>query len=381
MKPDQRPVKHVKPIPVSPRVSLAYEAKEREIQTQFLKLVEQQKQLLQEQQFISQQLLNQENKLSKEKRALFLQEQEQIAKERERLKLEQQSLSQELYMLRNKFESQRLNMFRNKEIMDAKNYPALPAPPIKKIQDPLLPPAKPHRNPFLIMSPSNVEELEEELDNSPASNIILEPSEPSTETLQNFFNDNNYYFMLNIMFKNMDLQNKNKINEIFKQTTNVSAKSTKNLSQTAYENTVENMRVIKNAGGGDCFFLAVADAINYYNTTAINVDKIIYKKYGKGNVPFTQLLLRQLVGYYILHVNTTSLNDLIDILGDRANEFNDMFRLEYEGYKKNTLQKEAITPEVFFDIINNNVDDKSRPLFIIKEIHNPKSKDGIFDYL
>jgi hypothetical protein len=113
------------------------------------------------------------------------------------------------------------------------------------------------------------------------------------------------------------------------------------------------MRVIKNAGGGNCFFLAVADAINYYNTTAINVDKIIYQKYGKGNVPFTQLLLRQLVGYYILHVNKTPFNDLIDILGDRANEFNDMFRLEYEDFEKNTLQKEAITPEVFFNIINN----------------------------
>ena len=35
----------------------------------------------------------------------------------------------------------------------------------------------------------------------------------------------------------------------------------------------------------------------------------------------------------------------------------------------------------FFDIINNNVDDKNRPLFIIKETQNLKSKDGIYEFL
>ena len=35
----------------------------------------------------------------------------------------------------------------------------------------------------------------------------------------------------------------------------------------------------------------------------------------------------------------------------------------------------------FFDLINNNVDDKNRPLFIVKELKNMKSKDGINDYL
>ena len=108
----RKPIKSIKPVtivtPVKPtslpsNVSLAYEAKEREIQKQYLNLVQQQKQLLQQQQFVSQQLLNHENKLSKEKRALFLQEQEQIAKEREKLKLQQELLSQELNMLRLKF--------------------------------------------------------------------------------------------------------------------------------------------------------------------------------------------------------------------------------------------------------------------------------------
>uniref|UniRef100_A0A6C0JFD0 OTU domain-containing protein n=1 Tax=viral metagenome TaxID=1070528 RepID=A0A6C0JFD0_9ZZZZ len=361
-----KPQKPVKPTTtttsrtlVSPSVSLEYEAREKEIQNQFLKIKQQQDALLQQQQLVAQQLLKQENKISKDKRNLFLQQQEQIAREREKLNLQQQVLSQELYMLKHKFESQRLQIGNRENINPKTRYPALP--PSKPFGNPfdnpsliMPPPRNPFDSPYLIMPPPNVEELEDEEINSGSSyNIVLETSEASTKTLQNFFNNNNYYFMLNIMFKNMDLQNKNKINEIFKQTTNVSAKSTTNLSQTAYKNTVENMHVIKNAGGGNCFFIALADAINYYNKTAINVDKIIYKNYGKGNVPFNQLLLRQLVGYYILHVNTMSFNDLIDILQDNANVYNNMFRLEYEEYKKNVLHKEDITPDIFFDIINN----------------------------
>ena len=82
-------------------------------------------------------------------------------------------------------------------------------------------------------------------------------------------------FMLNNIFQNMSVKEKNKINEIFKQLTGVVVKATKNLSKSAYDFTVNNMRVIKNDGGGDCFFIAVSDAINYYNEkTKPSIDKI-----------------------------------------------------------------------------------------------------------
>jgi len=365
-----KPNKPINPItiPLSPRVSLAYEAKEREIQKQFLNLVQQQKLLLQQQQFVSQQLLKQENKLSKEKRRLFLEEEEQIRKKREKLNLQKDALSQELFMLRMKFERQRLNMFRNKEIMDANNK-NLPFPPA-------LPPANPFGNPFdnpfgnpfdnPALPPSGPEIVEDkEITKIPKKNIVLEPSKKSTEKLQTFFENTDYYFMLNIMFQNMEAAEKEKINEIFKEATGVDAKAVKGLSKSAYDKTVINMNVIKNVGGGDCFFIAVADAINYYNanTNAI-ANKITYENNYGVKTPFTQVALRKIVSYFILLKNETPFEQLVTILEYRVKNMNDMFQIAYEDFTNNVG---PVTRDVFNDLINNIYHNKENDSFLVKK--------------
>jgi hypothetical protein len=368
-----KPTKPIKPLPiVTPikptylpsNVSLAYEAKEREIQKQYLNLVQQQKQLLQQQQFVSQQLLNQENKLSKEKRALFLQEQQQIAKEREKLKLQQELLSQELNMLRLKFESQRLKMFRNKEIMDSTNkYPY--GNPFGR---PPLPPANPYGNPFgrPPLPPTGPEILDdEEIIEKPIKKIVLETSQSSTIGLQAYFGNNNYYFMLNSIFQNMSVNEKKKINDIFKQSTGVDAKATKGLSKSAYDYTVNNMRVIKNAGGGDCFFIAVADAINYYNENANSVsDKIVYENNYGVKIPFTQLVLREIVADFISLKNEVTFEQLVTILEDNVNIMNTMFKVEYEQFINDNG---PVTSNIFFDLINNIYHDPENDSFLVKK--------------
>jgi len=334
--PPTKLAKSIKPPPLPPKLSLEFEAREKEIQKQQLKLLQQQKLLAQQQK----QLINKQKQTTNVKKGLLLQDQEQITKEREKILLQQKNLAQELSMLRDRLDSQGLKLLDNKENVNNSRYP-------------LLPPSKPSKNQFLIMQPSKVEELEDkEINNVPAYNIVLETSENSTKTLQSFFGNDKYYFMLNTMFKNMSVQTKNKINEIFKQITKVDVKSTNNLSKTAYINTVQNMRVIKNSGGGNCFFIAVADAINYYNANVKNVDKIRDNN-DEGNNIFTQVKLRKMVYNYILYKNTVPFEELVTVLEDNANIYNQLFRLQYDKYKETVLPNQELPVNVYFDIINN----------------------------
>ena len=357
------PVKPVKPISayLTNKDKLAYEAKEREIQSKFLKLMQQQKQLLQQDQFLSQQLLNQETKLSREKRALFLQQQQQIAKEREKLNLQKQVLERELNMLRMFFESYRLNMFRNKEIMDS-NFKYPPFPPLPPLP-PKGPNGKPPRPPLPPPGPEIVED--EEITIMPANKVVLETSQKSTDFLKNFFGDKNYYFMLNVMFQIMDATEKDNINTIFKQATKVDAKAKKGLSKSAYDITIQNMRAIKNAGGGDCFFIAIADAINYYNVnTPVVANKIVYQKNYGIKTPFTQLALRQIVAYFILYKNTTPFEQLISILEDNADSLNALFKIKYQDHIDSVG---PVTPVIFLDLINNIYHDPEIESFLVKK--------------
>ena len=351
-----KPVKPIQPSSLSSRTSLAYEAKERDIQNQFLKLMRQQQNLLQQQKFVSQQLLNQENKLSNDKRRLFLEQQEQIRKEREKLNLQQQLLTQELNMLRFKFQKEMLNMFRNNPALP----PSSPSNPFgNPFDNPALPPSNPYGNPF-----DDIEIVENEEIPKPLQKIVLETSVVSTQKLKTYFGDKNYYFMLNILFQNMEAPEKDKINEVFKQSTGVDAKAVKGLSKPAYDNTVKNMKVIRNAGGGDCFFIAVADAINYYNAnTPVVANKIVYNNYGLST-PFTQLVLRQIVFVFISVKNRTPFNQLIIILQNNAEEMNDMFQVAYENFIQNVG---PVTPENFKVLVDNIYFNDEKDNFLVKK--------------
>ena len=355
--PNIPPTKPIRTSSLSSRTSLAYEAKERDIQNQFLKLMRQQQNLLQQQKFVSQQLLNQENKLSNDKRRLFLEQQEQIRKEREKLNLQQQLLTQELNMLRFKFQKEMLNMFRNNPALP----PSSPSNPFgNPFDNPALPPSNPFGNPF-----DDIEIVENEEIPNPLQKIVLETSVGSTQNLQTYFRDKNYYFMLNILFQNMEAAEKDKINEIFKQSTGVDAKAVKGLSKPAYDNTVKNMKVIRNAGGGDCFFIAVADAINYYNAnTPVVANKIVYQNNYGIKTPFTQLVLRQIVFVFISVKNRTPFNQLIIILQNNAEEMNDMFQVAYENFIQNVG---AVTPENFKVLVDNIYFNDEIDNFLIKK--------------
>ena len=197
-------------------------------------------------------------------------------------------------------------------------------------------------------------ENETNIDPESTHEIKLNVSRKSSSSLRSYFKDKDYYFMLNTIFKNMNENEKSVVDKIFKETSGVDVKSSNNLSVKAYNITTDNIRVNQNTGAGDCFFIAVADAINYYNSNVNSTaDKIIYNNYGKGDMIYTQKMLRELVSYYILHMSTINFSELSNILGYNVSLLNDKFAQQYTDYKKNVLHNNIITPNIFFDIVNN----------------------------
>jgi hypothetical protein len=181
-------------------------------------------------------------------------------------------------------------------------------------------------------------EYDDNKETEPTYEIKLNASRKSTALLRNYFKDKDYYFMLNTIFKNMNENEKSVVDKIFKETSGVDVKPSANLSVKAYNTTTDNIRVNQNTGAGDCFFIAVADAINYYNSNVnSNADKIIYNNYGKGDMIYTQKMLREIVAYYILHLNPINFNELSNVLEYNVSLFNDKFIQQYDDYKKNVL--------------------------------------------
>jgi hypothetical protein len=239
--------------------------------------------------------------------------------------------------------------------VSTKPYKPTPVPAIEQAQTPSvtetsIKPYKPTPYPAIEPPTSNmdVEEI------SPSTyDMKLDVSKESSVALQKYFNNPDYFFLVNTIFKNMDENERKFIQKIVQQTTSVNVKSSKKLNKKAYKETVKNINVNKNSGKGDCFFIAVADAINYYNLTATyDANKIIFNNYGQGNMIFTQKMLRELVSYHTLHLNPIEYDEMKEILLFNADTLNESFRKKYEEYKKKFGNKN-MSETMLMDIINN----------------------------
>jgi len=190
---------------------------------------------------------------------------------------------------------------------------------------------------------------------------VIEPTTPfnkskkSTYSLQYFFKQNDYYGLLNSIFRECDTNTKTIIQNYLNNVTSIKMVSgSQNLSKSAYLESVENLAVIENTGGGDCFFIAVADAINYYNY--YNQDnRIIIGRYGKETNLFTQLVLREIVFNYI-----SSWSDLDDYLKNvvpvNVDELNAKFVAQLNTIKaalRSSGSSDYISPDNYLQIAND----------------------------
>ena len=194
------------------------------------------------------------------------------------------------------------------------------------------------------------EKVEEVKDEPMTISINLPLSKDSTKFLRDYFMNNDFYYMINQIYLNMNPKQKNIIQQIYTKTTGINIVPTAlNLSRKAYDTTIigdkktaKGLRVVHNEGDGNCFFISIADAINYYNYTSSN--KIIYNNYGIGNNLFTQKFLRTLVSNYILQ----NLNNYISISTVFSQELNKLFKQQIMLLSKN----ENVNNETYIELVN-----------------------------
>ena len=181
-------------------------------------------------------------------------------------------------------------------------------------------------------------------------------------------NNKDYYFIENMIFKNLDVNYQTLFKKILQKTTitNVS-ETTQNISTAAYKQIVDGLKVIENSAGGDCFFIAVADAINYYNYSNPN-KKIIYTNYGTDSSQlFTTHALRTMVSNYV--INDPNLSDILtNVIQVNVDFLNDEFKRDIEGKLANGIMTDRNDITQYIDSVNNIY--KNNDNYLIDKIQN-----------
>ena len=252
----------------------------------------------------------------------------------------------------------------------------------------------------IIINPSEAVEDIQNIQMSEEYKPPLRMSIDSTKTLRSYFGSEIFYSMISMIFKYMTEDQKIFIQIIFKNTTNINVQGlSSNISKAAYIFTItgsktissggvlikkpftEGLRVISNAGGGNCLFVAVADAINYYNYYNDIGNKFIYNMYGNGNNIFTSAVLRNIVSTEIINQfnsNPEFQEESLDVGRINAELLNNIFEqimLTPESvlqennleYYNDTMIDVYKSHDNFFVIIPNDIQEqnKNRPFKLV----------------
>jgi hypothetical protein len=172
----------------------------------------------------------------------------------------------------------------------------------------------------------------------------LKPSARLAGIIRNIFKTSNYINLINGVFKSSEENIKGIIRETLKNSTTINIKDGENISKPAYKQSVDGVQIMETDGDGNCFFSAIAMAINYYNF--YNQDKRIISKlgdgitYGSGKNLFTPSYLRSLVYNYI-----KNLKNLDELLANaavvNANTLNEKFQSGLVDLAHNNLDNDA----------------------------------------
>jgi hypothetical protein len=189
-----------------------------------------------------------------------------------------------------------------------------------------------------------------------------------------------FYTLINLMYSQCETDNRTVLRSVLRNTTSVGInpdKDTLTLSKGGYDESVDNLNVINNRGGGDCLFIAAAQAINYHNFHN-QQNRIIYQQLGIGNNEFTNENIRGLVADFFQRWSelddrlqiaaTITLPDLnIDFQG-KINQQREAIRLQRESGNNSVTE---ITPEVYRQILDDTY--RTNPNFLVYSdyIFNP----------
>jgi hypothetical protein len=189
-----------------------------------------------------------------------------------------------------------------------------------------------------------------------------------------------FYTLINLMYSHCEPDNRMVLRSVLRNTTSVDIKADKNtlmLSQRGYDESVGNLNVIENRGGGDCLFIAAAQAINYHNFHN-QQNKIIYQQLGIGNNEFTNENIRGLVADFFQSwteldgrlqiAAATTVPDLNTDFQEKINQQREAIRLQRQGGNHSVTE---ITPEVYRKILDDTYRTNPNFLAYSNYIFNP----------
>ena len=185
----------------------------------------------------------------------------------------------------------------------------------------------------------------------PSTEPSLNIDERNTELVQEFFNQSSYFNIIDTLYKNLDVNAQKLVMSMYRQTSNI-VNDNQQFIESLYRDSVSGIRVIENEGGGNCFFIAVAQGINYYNYMNTR-DKIIVNGHGLDDKLITQRIIREITYEYIYETfikdkSEKEVNDYIQnhesvlFLDDLSNAFSEAIK-----------GKENIDISTYTDILKN----------------------------
>ena len=167
--------------------------------------------------------------------------------------------------------------------------------------------------------------------------------------------------MVNYIYQNLEEKPKKFIIDLFNKTTRVNFEDYNNeylnINMRSYMETVNALSDQYNSGKGDCYFIAVSEAINSYNFYNQKNDRIIKNGYGVGDRVFTPLYLRRLVYEYLIEQDLSS---FLSIAETYANDLNNSW---------NTIIYENNNPKIDSKTYMENLDGvfKQHENFLVKK--------------
>lgn len=203
---------------------------------------------------------------------------------------------------------------------------------------------------------------------------VIEPmtkmlvSAKTTTVLRNFFKEARFFTLINMIYAGSSENTKMVIQTSLSEYLTIDSTDTSELNRPSYLKNVLDIKTIQNSGQGNCFFIAVADAINYHNYYN-QKNRIISGRYGTGVNLYTQIYLRSLVVKYLQSWSELD-RYLLNIAPLNAEDLNVLFSQQLNGIelalKTSNSSSNEIEPDTYVRIANDIFN--SRDNFLVKNI-------------